>query len=385
MAPAPDTSGNGASSPPLDATAIAHPNIALVKYWGKRDEALNLPATGSISITLDTLRTRTRVEFGADLAADELHLAADDGASDNGAAAGYDEVPAAPGATGTAPNATGTAPGATGTATAAALRKVTRVLDLLRAEAGITTRARVTTGNSFPTGAGLASSASGFAALVTATDAALGTNLSRERLSELARRGSGSAARSVLGGFVEMHRGERPDGTDAVATPLLPEQDWPLAVVVAITTRDPKATGSSAGMELSRRTSPFFDAWVSGADADLAEARTAIRARDFAALAAISEHSCATMHALMLSTRPALLYWMPATVACLHLVRELRESDGLGTFFTVDAGPQVKAVCLAQDAPAVAAALAEVPGVLEVVTTGLGPGARVITGPGGGR
>lgn len=378
MAPAPDTSGNGASSPPLDATAIAHPNIALVKYWGKRDEALNLPATGSISITLDTLRTRTRVEFAADLAADELHLAADDGA-----AAGYDEVPAAGydevlGATGTAPNATGTA-------TDAALRKVTRVLDLLRAEAGITTRARVTTGNSFPTGAGLASSASGFAALVTATDAALGTNLSRERLSELARRGSGSAARSVLGGFVEMHRGERPDGTDAVATPLLPEQDWPLAVVVAITTRDPKATGSSAGMELSRRTSPFFDAWVSGADADLAEARTAIRARDFAALAAISEHSCATMHALMLSTRPALLYWMPATVACLHLVRELRESDGLGTFFTVDAGPQVKAVCLPQDAPAVAAALAEVPGVLEVVTTGLGPGARVITGPGGGR
>lgn len=324
----------------MDATAVAHPNIALVKYWGKRDVALNLPASGSLSITLDGLVTRTRIRFDPALTADELAL---------------DGAPAS-----------------------AAPAKVRAVLDVFRDLSGMTTFAAIESANNFPTGAGLASSASGFAALVTAADGALGLGLPAAKLSEIARRGSGSAARSLFGGFAELHRGERGDGTDAVATPLLEPDAWPLVVVVAVTSTAAKVTSSGAGMELSRRTSPLYDAWIASADAALGEARGAVRRRDFDALAAVAEHSSNTMHAVMLSSRPALMYWRGATVECLHTIRDLRENGGVGTFFTVDAGPQVKAVCLPREAGRVATALRAVPGVLDVRTVGLGAGARVV-------
>ncbi|HET7359604.1 MAG TPA: diphosphomevalonate decarboxylase [Rhodanobacteraceae bacterium] len=322
------------------ATAQAQPNIALVKYWGKRDAALNLPSTGSLSVTLDSLWTRTQVAFDAALGRDELSL--------NGAAH------------------------------PAALARASACLDVLRAQAGSHAHARIQTRNNFPTGAGLASSASGFAALVLAASHALGLDLDRRALSILARRGSGSAARSLFGGFVTMAAGRRDDGADAYAEPLLDAAQWPLTVVVAVTSREAKAVGSTAGMESSRRTSPFYASWLAGADADLAAARAAVLARDFAALAEVSEASCLKMHAVMLSSRPGLLYWSGATVDCLHRIRALREREGLAVFFTVDAGPQVKAVCLPADAARVAAALGEVPGVDSVLTSALGEGARLI-------
>lgn len=328
------------SETPMIATALAHPNIALVKYWGKRQTELNLPAGSSLSITLDALHTRTRVHFDPALDQDRLQL--------DGAASGD------------------------------ALHRVSACLDILRAEAGTHCRARIESSNNFPTGAGLASSASGFAALVTAASAALRLELDRRQLSIIARRGSGSAARSLFGGFVTMSAGSRDDGMDAFAEPLLEASQWPLSVVVAVTSRGSKSTGSTEGMERSRRTSPFHAAWLEGADADLAAATRAVQARDFDALAQVAEHNGLKMHAVMLSSRPALMYWSGATVDCMQRVRALRERDGLGVFFTVDAGPQVKAVCLPEHAPRVAAALGEVPGVLEVMTSGLGEGARVI-------
>ena len=323
------------------ARAQAQPNIALVKYWGKRDSALNLPASGSLSITLDSLWTRTCVAFDPTLTRDELLL---DGA----------EHPAA-------------------------LARVSGCLDLLRERAGSTVHARVDTHNNFPTGAGLASSASGFAALVLAGSAALGLTLDRRALSVLARRGSGSAARSIFGGFVGMAAGTRADGEDAFATPLLDAAQWPLCVVVAVTSMHAKAVGSGAGMELSRRTSPFHAAWLAGADADLASARHALQHRDFAELAAASEYSCLKMHAVMLASRPPLMYWNGATVECVHAIRALRERDGVPVFFTIDAGPQVKAVCLPAAAPRVAAVLGAVAGVERVLTSALGGGARLLT------
>jgi diphosphomevalonate decarboxylase len=322
------------------ATAQAQPNIALVKYWGKRDVALNLPSTGSLSITLDTLWTRTRVAFDPALDRDALTL--------------------------------------NDTPHPATLARVSAVLDLLRARARSRAHARVESHNNFPTGAGLASSASGFAALVVAASAALGLELDRRALSALARRGSGSAARSLFGGFVAMAAGERPDGEDAVAEPLLDAAQWPLTVVIAVTSHAAKAVGSTEGMQLGRRTSPFYPAWLDGAGSDLTAARTAVLARDFAALATVSEHSCLKMHAVMLSSQPALMYWNGATVACLQRIRALREDEGLGVFFTVDAGPQVKAVCLPADAARVAAALAAIPGVQSVLTSALGAGARLV-------
>jgi diphosphomevalonate decarboxylase len=326
-------------SPPHEATAQAQPNIALVKYWGKRDVPLNLPAVGSLSITLDTLWTRTRVRFDASLTADRVRL---NGKSDDKEA-----------------------------------RRVSECLDLLRSRAGTSLHAEVDSENNFPTGAGLASSASGFAALVVAAAKALDLDLPAAELSALARRGSGSAARSIFGGFVEWSRGERSDGSDSIAKPILAADIWPLAVVVAVTSTAQKSVGSTEGMNRTRDTSPYYDAWVNTAEADLAEARTAVLAKDFDKLAAVAEYSCLKMHALALAARPGLLYWNGATVEAMHAVRRLR-AEGVPVFFTVDAGPQVKAVCLPEAAARVRDVLATVPGVLRLHETGLGGGARLL-------
>lgn len=324
----------------LTAWALAQPNIALVKYWGKRDAALNLPERGSLSITLDALWTRTHVSFDAGLDVDRLLLDGRD--CPEGVA------------------------------------RTSACLDLLRGLAGSRLPARVETYNNFPTAAGLASSASGFAALVVAGSAALGLRLDARELSILARRASGSAARSIFGGFVEMQAGTRIDGSDAYAVPLQGAAEWPLRVVVAVTSSQAKAVHSGPGMELSRHTSPYHAAWLATVDDDLAAARTAIERRDFAALAAVSERSCLAMHADMLASRPALIYWKGATLECIHAVRELRAREGVEAFFTVDAGPQVKVVCTPVAASRVAAVLGGVPGVHEVLVSGLGGGARLL-------
>jgi len=322
----------------MAATAVAHPNIALVKYWGKAPKGDNVPAVGSLSITLGGLTTRTTVRFDPGLAGDRFRL---DGVED-GAAAG----------------------------------RVSGCLDRLRKRLGVGLRAVVESRNDFPTAAGLASSASGFAALVTAADAALGGGLDPAERADLARRCSGSAARSIFGGFVELRPtpgGPRPTETRQILAP----DEWPLEVVIAVTASGPKATGSTEGMRLTERTSPYYAEWVRLSPAHLDEARRAVLARDFEALAAIAEHSCLAMHAVMLSARPGLIYWNGATVACLHRVRELRRR-GVPVFFTVDAGPQVKAVCLPEAVPAVREALGAVPGVEALLHSDLGNGAEVV-------
>ena len=307
-------------------TAVAHPNIALLKYWGKQDASGNLPATPSLSITLDGLTTITTV---AEAGTDRFSL--------------------------------------NGQPTADA--KVLRTLASWRRDHPIPPLA-IYSRNSFPTSAGLASSASGFAALATAVDAHCGLGLTALEISELARLGSASAARSIHGGFVTLA------GPDWQAQQLLPSTAWPLCVVVAIVSTGPKAVPSTAGMERSRTTSPYFDAWVATAAPDFAAMQQAVSARDFSALADLGEVSCLKMHALMLSSRPPLLYWSGATVECLRTIRELR-AEGCQAFATVDAGPQVKAVCEPQDAERVEAALRRIDGVAETLQVGLGPGAEL--------
>jgi diphosphomevalonate decarboxylase len=316
------------------AVARAHSNIALVKYWGKRDATLNTPAVGSISVTLDALHTDTRVTFRTDLPADEFWL------------------------NGSPSDAT----------------RVSRVLDLVRREAASDQRAVVSSTNNFPTGAGLASSASGFAALAVAATGAAGLTLTDRELSILARHGSGSAARSIFGGFAEMHAGIAVDGSDSYAEQLLDRAGWPLSVLVAITERGEKSINSTVGMVESAATSPFYPAWLDSAAGDLTAMRAAIAARDFTRLGELTEYNCLKLHALMLSTRPALIYWNAATVAAMHAVRGIR-SAGVPAYFTIDAGPQVKVLCLPGDAAAVRDVLASVPGVLEVRMSALGPGA----------
>lgn len=327
----------------MKATAKAHSNIALVKYWGKRDERLNLPAVGSISITLKEIYTITSVEFKNDLKEDVLIL--------NNS---------------TAPDAQ--------------RKRVSRFLDLIRKEGQFSTPARVVSENNFPTGAGLASSASAFASLALAGTTAAGIQKSETQLSELARLGSGSAARSVFGGFVEMKMGTLTDGTDAVAHQIAPEDYWDIRVLIAITSTEAKKTGSTEGMQLSAETSPYYQEWLSSSPKDLADMRQAIKFRDFKSLGKISEYSCLKMHALAMSARPGLIYWNSTTLECIQAIMELRKS-GIPVYFTIDAGPQVKAIYLPENEDQIQKALANIKGVKKIIKTALGPGTTLVGEP----
>jgi len=197
---------------------------------------------------------------------------------------------------------------------------------------------------------------------------------------ELARLGSGSAARSIFGGFAEMAPGTRTDGSDAVAGPLEGGVGWDLRLVVAVTAAGPKPMGSTAAMAHTARTSPYYAAWVAGVAEDLTAARAAIAARDLRALGAIAERSALRMHASALAADPGIIYWNPATLAAIDGVRRLRDG-GTPVFFTIDAGPHVKALCAAADAGKVAGALGALPGVLRTQIAAPGPGAHQVPQP----
>jgi len=321
-------------------TAVAGTNIALVKYWGKRSGPFNLPAAGSLSLTLRELDTRTTVRFDEQPGADRVRLNGQD--ADEGMR-----------------------------------RRVSAFLDIVRQQAGLTAAADVVTENTVPTAAGLASSASGFAALALAASRAAGLALPPEALSVLARRGSGSAARSIFGGLVEMQAGTREDGSDAYARPLSGGDAWPLRLVVAVTAEGPKAIGSTEAMRRTAQTSPYYQAWLQSVDVDLRDARAAIAERDLRRLGAIAERSAMRMHASALAADPPILYWSPATIAAMDTVRQLRQR-GVDAFFTIDAGPHVKVLCEPNHAAEVAAALASTVGVLRTIVASPGPGAHVV-------
>ncbi len=321
------------------ATARAHANIALVKYWGKRDRALNLPATGSLSLTVASLSTTTTVTFTDARDRDRFEL--------NG-----DPV------------------------TGAAQQRLSTWLDLIRSRADLRAAALVTSANDFPTASGLASSASAYAALAVAASAAAGLDLDDRELSILARRGSGSAARSIHGGLVEMHRGDRADGSDAFAEPIA--GSWDLRMVIAIVGGGiEKKHPSRDAMQHCADTSPLYSGHVAAVPGDLADARAAIDARDLDQLGAIAERSALTMHASAMAARPAIIYFQPVTLACIAAVYQLR-AGGLPAYFTIDAGPHVKVLTTATDAAAVAAALASVAGVDRVVTSPPGGAAALV-------
>ena len=326
------------SSKPLFAQAKARANIALAKYWGKLDAAKNLPAVPSISMTLDPLVTETSVEFISGLSRDELVL--------NGEPALSVEV-----------------------------TRTTQLLDRVRAESGVSLCARVSSRNHFPTASGLASSASGFAALAGAARAAAGLAFDAAKISDLARRSSASAARSVYGGYVELPAGK--PGEDVLpAKVLFAPEHFDLAIVVAVTAEGRKSVGSTDGMTHTRDTSPYYEAWVRSAPALADEVRAGLAARDLKRIGEAMEQSTLAMHACGMAAAPGLLYWQPATLAAFHRVRELR-SEGVVVYATMDAGPHVKALCGAADVGKVASALEAVPGVLRTLRATPGPGIQL--------
>jgi diphosphomevalonate decarboxylase len=319
----------------MKASSIAYSNLALIKYWGNRHDALRLPVTGSISFNLDRAFTTTTIEFSSGLAADQIEL---DGAPAGGASAA----------------------------------RISRHLDLLRALAGTSQLARVVSRNTFPMGAGIASSASGFAALTCAAAWALGLNLLERDLSRVARRGSGSAARSVPGGFVEWHAGD--DDAQSFAETIAPAEHWPLHDLIAIVAHAEKAVGSTEGHHLAH-SSPLFRARVARVEHDLPVMRRAILLKDFQALGEIAEADTLSMHAVMMTSRPSLLYWSPATVALIHAVREWRQA-GLACYFSIDAGPNVHVITTPDAASETAQRLRALPSVAGLIDCMVGPGAQ---------
>lgn len=324
----------------MRATARARANVALVKYFGKRDLPLNLPATGSLSLTLEPLETVTSIAIDPALETDRVEL--DDEEAPRGFAA-----------------------------------RVSRFLDLVREMAGRDEKVRLSTTSTFPTAAGLASSASGFAAAALAASKAFGLDLDERGLSVLARRGSGSAARSIPGGAVVWEEGSTPDGTDSFAHSIAPPEDLPWSLVVGITDTGPKSIGSTEAMELTRLTSPLYSGWVESNRSDLAEAKEAVEKMDLEKLGDIAERSALTMHAAALASRPGIAYWNGSTIDALHLVREMR-SNGTGAWFTCDAGPQPKVICSSSDELSVVRSMHQVEGIKGIIQCRPAGGAELI-------
>lgn len=282
----------------------AHTNIALIKYWGKENEQLIIPKNNSLSLTLDAFYTDTQVVFDASLSEDILIL---DGVEQD----------------------------------AASLKKVQKVLDEVRRQADIQTKARVESINHVPTAAGLASSASGLAALAGAASYAAGLSLSTEDLSKLARIGSGSACRSIYGGFAEWVKGTDHDSSYAVP---VDDADWDIGMLFIIVNDAKKEVSSRDGMKRTVDTSPFYEGWLQSLDADLAAIKEAIKEKSIEKVGSIVERNALKMHATTLGADPPFTYWTAESMKAMDAVRELRK-QGFTAYFTMDAGPNVKVIC----------------------------------------
>ncbi|MCJ7840109.1 diphosphomevalonate decarboxylase [Lederbergia sp. NSJ-179] len=312
----------------MEATAKANTNIALIKYWGKRDEQLFLPMNSSLSITLDQLSTTTTVRWNLDLEKDVFWL--------NGQLEGEEEA-----------------------------NKISRFLDKVRMQMEEKWYATVESVNQVPTSAGFASSASGFAALAAAATKAAGLALNHQQLSILARQGSGSACRSIYGGFVEWRKGERLDGSDSYAIPILQPHEWDLSILSVLVESKKKKVLSREGMKRTVETSPFYSGWLEAVPIDMQLAKEAIHHRDFEKLGRVTESNAMKMHATTLGANPPFMYWQSATFDVMEQVLELRKK-GIQAYFTIDAGPNVKVLCEPHDQKKVCEVLKSLPLVKDV-------------------
>lgn len=322
----------------MKATAIAGSNIALIKYWGNRNDPLRLPHNNSISLTLDRATTTTTIEFVAGQKQDQVIV--------NGQAM-------------------------IGPARERASQHVGRLREL----AGVDRAARIVSENNFPMASGIASSASAFAALTVAAAGALGLSLSPAELSAMARLGSGSASRSILGGYVEWRAADRHE--DSYAVPLAGPDHWQVLDVIVVLSTGEKAVKSTAGHPTAA-SSPLYQARLAHVAAQLPRLRAAIRERDFSALGQIAEWDALSMHAIMMTSQPPLLYWAPETLALLHEVPRWREA-GIETYFTIDAGPNVHLLTLPEHLEPLTERLQALPGVQRLIVCGPGEGARLLT------
>lgn len=318
----------------------AHTNIALIKYWGKENEELIIPMNNSLSLTLDAFYTETRVTFDESLKSDELYL--DDTIQDF-----------------------------------TALKKVKTVLDLVREKAKIHTKAKVESYNHVPTAAGLASSASGLAALAGAASLAADLDLSNIELSKLARRGSGSASRSIYGGFAEWQKGTDHDSSFAVP---VDDAAWDIGMLFIIVNDKKKDVSSREGMRRTVETSPFYQGWLDSLDNDLSEMKQAIKNQDVHQVGAVAERNALKMHATTLGANPPFTYWSPDSMRAMEAVKELRK-QGYSVHFTMDAGPNVKLICRQSQLAEIKSLLLSEFHETQLIEAKPGPGLHIVNHP----
>jgi diphosphomevalonate decarboxylase len=320
------------------ATALAHPNIAFIKYWGNKDNTLKIPSNGSISMNLAQLETRTTVTFDTRIEKDQLIINGEKMAG-------------------------------------AALIRVKELLDRVRQKTGTLSYAKVTSTNNFPMGSGVASSASAFAALSLAATSAAGLTLEMDALSRFARLSSGSACRSVPGGFVEWETGT--DNKSSYAYTIAPTDYWDLIDCIAVVDYAHKSVSSTDGHELAS-TSPLQNARVSDAARRLEICRTAIVDRNFMKFAEIVEQDTHLMHAVMMTSTPPLIYLNATSISVLKAVRNWRIEEDLEVCYTFDAGPNAHIICQAENKNEVVNRLEKIPGVQEIMVSSPGGSAKLL-------
>ncbi len=318
-------------------TSVAPSNIALIKYWGKKDEKLRLPANSSVSVNLSGIYTKTTVEFSKDFLTDEFFL-----------------------------NHQKKQKG---------IERIISHLDRVRKIADINYKAKVETENNFPTASGLASSASGFAALTQAAVAATGLNISEKELSKLARLGSGSACRSIPDGFVEWQKGE--DDNSSYAFSIFPQDYWDLSIIAVLVSDSEKKISSTKGHKLTK-TSPFFPVRLEKIEKKVATIKQSIKMRNFLQFGQIVENESLEMHSIMLTSTPSLIYWQPETVGIMKLTQNLREK-GLPVFFTIDAGPHPYLITEGKNEKELIKQLKNQPFIRSLIANKPSEGARIIS------
>ncbi len=320
------------------ATAVACANAGLIQQWGVTDAALNLPANGSISLTLAGLEVTTTVHWRVELTRDRITL---DGQAPNDALA----------------------------------RRITIHLDHVRRLSGQSSRAEVTIQSTFSPRMGLNIAAPLFASLSMAATAAAGVELSMRALTALARLGAGSACQSIPGGFVEWHTGATHEASCAES--IAGAEHWPLVDLIAVVSGAGRHMNDITEGHRLAATSPLQATRLLGAAARLAACREAILMRDFERLAAAAELDTGLVHAIAITSSPAVFYWAPVTLTILERVRAWRAA-GLAVCYSVDPGPNVHCLCEPGDAANVEVQLGALRGILDVRRATSGGPARLV-------
>lgn len=319
----------------MKSTAIAPSNIAFTKYWGRKDEVLRLPENGSVSMSLSHLLTTTTVEFSPDFKKDTVIIDGQEVKED--------------------------------------VERAIKQIDRVRKMAGINYKAKVVSKNNFPSGTGLSSSSSGFAALTLAATKATGLNLSEKQLSILARTGSGAACRSIPGGFVEWLDGNASD--TSYSKTIFPKDYWKIADVVAVVSEHKKEVPTSEG-HTNAQSSPFMEVRLSHMKKKNILVKKLIKNRNFKEFGELIEAEALELHSIMLTQTPHLIYWTPGTLRIMKLVSKWR-TEGLPVYFTINTGQDIHLICQQKDSSKVQDKLKELDFVKEIIKNLPGDGARL--------